>query len=261
MPSDPRFSANISMLFPEYPFLDRIDAAARAGFAAVECQFPYDFRVRDIRERLDANGIVMTGLNTTRGDVAAGERGMAAVPGRGATFREHLAQALDYAAALDVRKIHCMSGTVDRNAPGAAETFLTNLAYASDECRTAGVTLLIEPLNTRDNPGYFVSTSDDVIGLLQTLDRDNVTLLFDVYHVQIMEGDLLTRLERHWPRIGHFQVASVPGRHEPDEGEVAYPAVLQAIAERGWKSWIGCEYNPRGGTEEGLGWMRAYRSA
>ena len=130
------------------------------------------------------------------------------------------------------------------------------MAYASDEARKAGLTLLIEPLNTRDNPGYFVSRSDAVMELLDRLDRDNVTLLFDVYHIQIMEGDLFRRLERHWRRIGHIQIASVPGRHEPDEGEVHYPNVLAEIARRGWRDWIGCEYNPRGRTPDGLGWMR-----
>jgi hydroxypyruvate isomerase len=256
-----RFSANISMLFPEHPFLDRIDAAARAGFKAVECQFPYEWSIADIKARLAANGIPLTGLNTQRGDVAAGERGMAAVPGRSATFRDHLAQALEYATALGVPKIHVMSGVADPARMAAAtETFLENMAYAGDEARKAGVTLLIEPLNKYDNPGYFVGTSDAVVALLEKLGRDNVTLLFDVYHIQIMEGDLTRRLERHWPRIGHIQVASVPGRHEPDEGEVAYPAIFQEIAARGWDSWVGAEYNPRGRTADGLGWLRPFQA-
>jgi hydroxypyruvate isomerase len=256
-----RFSANISMMFAEVPFLDRIDAAAKAGFRAVECQFPYDFSIADIRARLEANAIPLTGLNTQRGDVAAGERGMAAVTGREATFREHLAQAFEYAEALAVPKIHVMSGTVGSDIAAATQTFLANLAYAGEEARKRNITLLIEPLNLRDNPGYFVSKSDRVMELLDEIDNSHVTLLFDVYHIQIMEGDLLKRMERHWRRIGHFQVASVPGRHEPDEGEVAYPVVLAEIARRGWDSWIGAEYNPRGRTEDGLGWMRAYGPA
>jgi hydroxypyruvate isomerase len=262
MKFDLRFSANISMMFTEYPFLDRIDAAAKAGFAAVECHYPYEFPRELVRARLAANGIPMVSLNTAPGNAAAGEFGTAAVPGRTQKFREQLCEALDYAVALGTPNVHCLSGVVDRQAmPEAAQTFLANMAYASEAARKAGVTLLIEPLNTRDRPSYFVASSDAVVALLQKLGRDNVRLLFDIYHVQIMEGDLIRRLERHWPQIGHIQIASVPGRREPDEGEIAFDAVLEVIAEHRWPGWIGCEYQPRGRTEDGLGWMRAFRGA
>lgn len=253
-----RFCANISMLFAEVPFLDRIDAAARAGFQAVECQFPYDTPARDIRARLAACGVAMIGVNAPAGDVQHGEFGFAALPGREAAFRESLTRALDTAHELGARTIHCLSGVLNGVAPEAARaTFLSNMSEACESAERAGVTLLIEPLNPYDRPDYFLTGSDQAAELIDAIGRPELKMMFDVYHVQILEGDLLRRIGRHWPSIGHFQIASVPRRREPDEGEVAYRAVLAEIAMRGWDGWIGCEYRPRGATTDGLGWMTA----
>ena len=254
-----RLSANISMLFPELPFPERVAAAASAGFRAVECQFPYAFAAREIAARVADAGVVMNGITTPPGDPARGESGFAAIRGRTAEFRRGFEEALEYGRKLGVSTIHVMSGVPSGGDAGAArDTFLENLAWASEGARDAGVTLLIEPLNSRDRPGYFVSRSDAVADLLRALDRDNVRMLFDIYHVQIMEGDILTRLGRHWPLIGHAQIASVPGRHEPDEGEIAFAAVLAELAARGWSGFVGAEYNPRGPTLDGLGWARPW---
>jgi hydroxypyruvate isomerase len=262
MPPSFTLSANISLLFAEYPFLDRIGAAAAAGFRAVECQFPYAFPAPAIEERLAAHGLVMNGINTPRGDAARGEFGTAAMPGREADFEADFARALAYAQTLGARTIHCMSGApAAEDRSRARRTFLANMRRASARAREAGMTLLIEPLNARDRPGYFVSRSDEAADLLTELDCDNVKLLFDVYHIQIMEGDLLRRLERHWPIIGHVQIASVPRRHEPDEGEVAYPAILAELSARGWQGYVGAEYVPRGQTADGLGWAAPWLAA
>ena len=255
-----RYSANISMLFAELPFLDRIEAAAKAGFPAVECHFPYDLDAGDIHSRLEDNGLVMNGVNTFAGNL--GTFGLAAQPGHESDFDAAVDQALTFCTRVGVGSIHCMSGTVlPENRVRARQTFLANMARASDAARSAGVTLLIEPINRYDRPGYFVSKSDDVVDLLQELDRDNVKMMFDFYHVQISEGDLLRRMDAHWPYIGHFQFASVPARAEPDRGEIAYGAIFSAIAERGWPGWVAAEYRPRAGTREGLGWMHTLTPA
>ncbi len=255
MTSPFKLSANISMLFVDLPFLDRIDAAADAGFSAVECQFPYAVAADEIADRLAARGLVMNSINTPLGDVSAGEFGFAALPKRRSEFRAGFDRAMDYATRLKVATIHCMSGVPAPEARTAArQTFLDNMQWAALIARTTGVDLVIEPLNGRDRPGYFVSRSDGVANLLRDLDEPNVKLLFDIYHIQIMEGDILRRMEKHWPIIGHVQIASVPNRREPDEGEVAYPAILAELAERGWGRFVGAEYNPRGKTLDGLGW-------
>ena len=247
-------SANISMLFPHLPFVARIGAAAAAGFRAVECQFPYAAEAREVAAELGRCGLVMNGINTPQGDPAKGEFGMAAVPGAQSRFRDEFEQALAYAASVGARMIHVMSGMTGGQTVAARDAFFENFFWASHKARLAGVTLLIEPLNAIDRPGYFVSRSDDVVALLGELGCDNVKLLFDVYHIQIMEGDLLRRLDRHWPHVGHVQLASVPRRHEPDEGEVAFAAILADLDRRGYGGFVGAEYNPRGPTLAGLGW-------
>ena len=255
-------SANISMLFVEVPFLDRIEAAARAGFRAVECQFPYAFAAREVAARVAANGLVLNGINTPNGDPAKGEFGLAAVPGRQADFREAFARAFEYAQVVGAGTIHCTSGKPDAGEPAAARAaFLENFAFAADRARASGVTLLVEPLNSIDRPGYIVTRSDEIVALLRELNRDNVKLLFDIYHIQIMEGDLLRRIDRHWHDIGHVQIASVPDRQEPDLGEVAFVRVLDELATRGWNKFVGAEYNPRAGTLEGLGWAQPWLAA
>jgi hydroxypyruvate isomerase len=243
------------MLFAEHPFPDRIDAAAAAGFLAVECQFPYAVAADELAARLAATGLPMNSINTPLGDLSRGEFGFAALPGREAAFRAGLEKALTYAARLGVGTIHCMSGVPDADGrPAARATFLNNLRWAAPLARAAGIELVIEPLNSRDRPGYFVSRSDDVVELLTELGEPNVKLLFDIYHLQIMEGDIFRRMERHWPMIGHVQIASVPDRHEPDEGELAHAAILGELARRGWDRFVGAEYNPRGRTVDGLAW-------
>jgi hydroxypyruvate isomerase len=254
-----RFSANISMLFPELPFLARIDQARIEGFDAVECHFPYDVKIADIKARLAANGLVMNAINTAPGD-RPGDWGTAAMPGRSAEFASQLGQALAYAAALGIPTVHCMSGVLPPGErAGMRPVFIDNMRRASEAARAANVDLLVEPLNSRDKPDYFVSTSDEIVALLAEIGCDNVKLLFDVYHVQIMEGDITKRLHRHWPRIGHIQIASVPERHEPDEGEVAYGFVLDEVARLGWTGFIGCEYRPRRPGSAGFAWLRARR--
>ena len=253
-----RFCANISMLFTEHAFADRIDAAARAGFRAVECQFPYDLPARDLRKRLDAAGIAMTGINAPAGNVARGEFGFAALPGREQEFRDSLARGLDYAHELGAKTLHCLSGvTKDVSGQAARATFLSNMSEACEKAERAGVILLIEPLNPYDRPDYFLKGSDHAAELISAVGHPELKILFDLYHVQILEGDLLRRIGRHWPLIGHFQVASVPRRREPDEGEINYRTVLAEIAALGWEGWIGCEYRPRGATYDGLSWIEA----
>jgi hydroxypyruvate isomerase len=247
-------SANISMLFADLPFVERIEAAANAGFRAVECQFPYAFSASDVAGELARHGLVMNGINTPQGDPAKGEFGMAAAPGMGSRFRDEFEQALAYAATVGARMIHVMSGMTGGQSAAARDAFFENFTWAADRARAGGVTLLIEPLNAVDRPGYFVSRSDEVVALLGELACENVKLLFDVYHIQIMEGDLLRRLGRHWPHVGHVQLASVPRRHEPDEGEVAFAAILGELSARGYGGFVGAEYNPRGKTQDGLGW-------
>jgi hydroxypyruvate isomerase len=254
------FSANISMLFTELPFLERIDQARIEGFDAVECHFPYAIKIADLKARLDANGLVMNALNTAPGN-RPGDWGTAAMPGRAPEFRAQLAAALDYAKALAIPTIHCMSGVLPESERAAMRpVFIDNMRRASEAARLANVVLLVEPLNSRDKPNYFVSTSDEIIALLEEIDRDNVKLLFDVYHIQIMEGDITRRLRRHFPRIGHIQIASVPERHEPDDGEIAYGFVLDEIAGLGWQGYIGCEYRPRRPGSQGYQWLRARRA-
>ena len=254
-----QLSANVSLLFGEHPFLERFGAAAKAGFSAVECQFPYDYPASELALRLRDNGLVMNGVNTPLERSLPNAFGFAAAPGEQARFRAGFDIALDYARVLGAQTIHCMSGvTAPHLAEQARGTFLENMVWASAGARSIGAALLIEPLNSRDRPGYFVSRSDEIIELLAELDCDNVKLLFDVYHIQIMEGDLLARLGRHWPNIGHVQLASVPDRHEPDEGEVRVEAILQELCRLGHKGFVGAEYNPRGATSAGLGWARAW---
>ncbi len=254
----PRFAANLSFLFTERPFLERFAAARACGFQAVEMHFPYEHSKAALREALDRNGLTAVLLNTAPG-ARDGDFGLAAQPGRREEFKQAFAQSLDYATAMGAGLIHVMSGVVAPAQRAAArETFFENLAWASDAAKGSGIQLLIEPLNSRDKADYFVSRSDEVVELLQVLQRPDVKLLFDFYHVQIMEGDLALRLERHWSHIGHFQFASVPGRAEPDAGEIAYAFLFALLDRLGWPGWVAAEYRPRAQTEAGLGWGAPY---
>ena len=252
------FTANIAFLFPDLPFLDRIEAARRAGFDKVECHFPYEFPIPVLKERLDGAGVRLTGLNTQPGDRAKGEWGFAGVPGREDQFRRDFSQALEYATALGAAVIHVMAGIVpEADRAAALRTYVANLRAAAREAEGSGVTLLLEPLNVRDAPGYLVSRSDDLAAIIAEIGEPGVKLLFDVYHVQIMEGDLIKRLERHMDITGHVQVAGVPDRAEPDaDNEVNFSAIFRALDRLRYAGLVGLEYKPRGDTVAGLQWMR-----
>ncbi|MDH3668572.1 MAG: hydroxypyruvate isomerase family protein [Paracoccaceae bacterium] len=247
-----RFAANLSMMFTEYPFLERFDRAAAAGFGAVEFLFPYDFEADEIRAALDRNGLAMALYNTYPGDWERGERGLAALPGRGEEFRDAVKRALDYAAVLKPSRIHIMAGIA--GGPEVRRSYIENLAWAAEAGE--GQTLCIEPINSRDMPGYHLATSADAIGVLDAVGAGNLGLQFDLYHAQIMEGDLTRRMERLMPRIVHMQIAGVPDRHEPDTGEVNFVPLFAAMDQLGYDGFVGCEYRPKGRTEDGLGWMR-----
>ena len=249
-----RFSANLSLLFKELEPLERIEAAARAGFDGVEWQFPFDLPRAELYSRCKNNGVTCNHINTPMGE--AGMFGLAAQPGFEDAFARALDLALEYATALGCLTIHCMSGVV---APAvrakARHTFLHNMERAGKLAQSAGVTLCLEPINTRDRPGYFISHSDETALLLDEIDNSHVKLLFDFYHIQIMEGDLFARLEKHWNRIGHIQIASVPKRNEPDCGEFDCFNIFTELQRRGWQGFIGAEYTPAGATLDGLGWL------
>lgn len=254
----PRYSANISILFPEMPFLARFGAAKAAGFDAVECWFPFEHPKAELKALLDGHGLSLVGLNTAPGDVSKGEWGVTALPGREADFDRQLAEALDYAVALGARGIHVMAAMTAGMDLGACEhAYMDNLERGARRADGSGVNLLIEPLNARDRPGYFLSHSDRAIDIMARIGAPNLKLMFDVYHVQVMEGDIIRRMRSHMPHIGHIQIAAVPTRHEPDEGELNYRAILAEIDALGWQGWVGCEYRPRAGTVEGLGWREA----
>ncbi len=250
-----RFAANISFLFKELPFLDRFAAAAEAGFKLVECHWPYDNSIEALHDRLERAGQTLVMVNTAPGNLEAGDFGLGAVPGREADFQAALDQALHYASSLDATRIHCMAGKVPVTAT-AHRTFVDNLRRGADKAQGKGVTLVIEPINTRSAPGYFLTGSQQAVDLIGEVDRPNLKLLFDVFHLQIMEGDIITRLEKLLPVIGHVQVAAVPSRAEPDEGEINYRAIFDTLECIGYDGVVGCEYLPRGDTREGLKWRK-----
>jgi 2-dehydrotetronate isomerase len=258
----PRFAANLAYLFTERPLIERFGAAAAAGFTAVELQFPYDHAPSAVKAELDQHGLTMLGLNTAPGRTAAatsGEFGVAAIPGREQEFAALFKQALDYVTAIGGCQIHCLAGKVPpEQRPAAEKVFAGNLARAADLAAEKGITLLIEPINPRDRPDYFLTRAEHAADIIAKVERPNVRLQFDFYHAQIVGGDLIKRFETHFPVVGHVQIAAVPSRHEPDEGEINYPAVFEAVDRAGFKGFIGCEYRPRARTEDGLGWARRY---
>jgi 2-dehydrotetronate isomerase len=254
----PRFTANISFLFTERPLPERFAAARAAGFEAVECPFPYDHPADALRDAATAAGIRVTGINTPSGDRAKGEWGFAGVPGQEARFARDFDEALRYAAALGASMIHVMAGAVPAPLrPAGLATYAANLRRAAEKALAAGLTLLLEPINSRDAPDYLVSHCDELAEIIAAIGAPNVKLLFDVYHVQIMDGDLIRRIERHRDLIGHVQIAGVPSRAEPEaDNEVNFPAIFNALHTIGYQGWVGAEYRPRGRVEDGLGWMR-----
>lgn len=250
-----RFSANLGFLWTELALPDAIRAAKAAGFHAVECHWPYAVPMAEVNAALQETGLKMLGLNTQRGNVAAGDNGVASIPGREAEARAFIDEAIAYARGINCGAVHVMAGFTDRS--NAAEaSFRANLSYACDVA--PDLTILIEPLNHYDAPGYHLSTLDQALETIAAVDRSNLKAMFDCYHLQIMQGDLLRRVEHHLDQIGHIQFAAVPDRAEPDQGEIDYVWLLPAIAKLGWDTPFGAEYKPRQSTDEGLGWMRAY---
>lgn len=256
----PRFAANLSMMFNEVSFLDRFAEARRAGFEGVEFLFPYEHPAGEIRRRLDDAGLAQVLFNAPPGDWAKGERGLAALPGRVAEFRDGIRTALDYAGVLGCKLVHCMAGIVPTEvAPmTAASLYAANLAWAAEQALAAGVRLAIEPINHRDMPGYFLNTEAQGAAVVDAIGRDRIGLQFDVYHCQITEGDITRRMEQFIPVIAHMQIADVPARNEPGTGEIGWDFVFRRIDALGYQGWVGCEYRPEKGTHEGLAWRQRY---
>ncbi len=254
----PRFAANLGYLFTDRALLERIDAAAACGFKAIELQFPYDVPASQVKAAIERNKLTMLGVNTPPGE-RDGEFGLAAVPGREKDWQVLFNRALDYITAIGGSAIHCLAGKVPpEQRPAAERVYIENLSRAADLAAAKNITLLIEPINPRDRPNYFLNRVEHAADIIAKAGRPNIRMQFDFYHVQIVGGDLIARLEKHLSVIGHLQCAAVPSRHEPDEGEINYPAVFAAVDRLGFKGWIGCEYRPRKRTEEGLGWAKAY---
>lgn len=266
----PRFAANLSLLYNEHAFLDRFAAAAQDGFQAVEYLFPYAFAAQALAQRLADHGLRQVLFNAPPGDWDAGERGIACLPGREAEFRDGLARALDYAHALDCPRLHVMAGVAPDGVAHAVlqATYEANLSWAAVQAATVGRDVLIEPINTHDFPGYFLNRQDQAHQIVQRIGAPNLKVQFDLYHCQVAEGDVASKIRHYLPtgRVGHFQIAGVPERHEPDTGELNYAYLFQVIDEValqcGWNGWVGCEYRPalgamEGATSKGLGWMKA----
>ncbi|RJF96618.1 hydroxypyruvate isomerase [Noviherbaspirillum cavernae] len=255
----PKFAANLTMMFNEVPFLQRFPAAAQAGFTAVEFLFPYEHGADEIAAQLKANKLENVLFNMPPGDWTAGERGITSLPGREAEFRAGVAKAIAYAKALGTPRLHAMAGLLPEGADAAVhrKVFIDNLRYACAEAAQHGITILIEPINTRDIPRYFLNTQADAHAIREEVGADNLKVQMDFYHVQIVEGDIAMKLRRYLPHVGHIQIAGVPERHEPDTGEINYAYLFRLLDELGYDGWLGCEYRPAKGTVEGLGWMKA----
>ena len=256
----PRFAANLSMMYQEHAFLDRFGAAAKDGFKAVEFLFPYAFAGADIRARLAEYGLTLALFNGPPGNWDAGERGLASLPGREDEFRKSVAAALEYARVLGNDRVHLMAGLIkpDEERARHREIYVRNLAWAAKEAAPVGVTLVIEPINTRDIPGFFLNRQDEAHAICAEIGAANLKVQMDLYHCQIVEGDLAMKLRKYIAGIGHIQIAGVPERQEPDSGEVDYPYLFRLMDELGYAGWVGCEYRPRGATSAGLDWLRPY---
>jgi hydroxypyruvate isomerase len=257
----PKFAANLTMLFNELPFLDRFEAAADAGFTGVEYLFPYDFDKHEIASRLHRVGLTQVLHNLPAGNWGAGERGIAVLPERVGEFRDGVSRAIDYAGTLGCRQLNCLAGIAPKEAAPERlhETMVANLDFAARALKDAGIKLLIEAVNTRDIPGFFLTSTKQAVALIDEVGSDNIQLQYDIYHMQIMEGDLTRTIEAHLPRIAHIQLADNPGRNEPGTGEINYPYLFKKLDSLGYQGWIGCEYKPATTTTEGLGWFTPYR--
>jgi hydroxypyruvate isomerase len=253
----PKLAANLSLLFPQLDFLDRFAAAARAGFRGVEYQFPYAWPKDDVAERARAAGVEVALHNLPAGDATKGDRGIACLPERVSEFREGVERAIGYAKTAGCPRLNCLAGI----APAGArqfDTLVENVRFAAAKLAASGMALMLEPINTRTVPGFFLTHTPQALEVLDAAGADNAFLQYDIFHMQIMEGDLARTIERLLPRIGHLQLADVPGRHEPGTGEINFGFLLQHIDRIGYGGWIGCEYNPLGDTSEGLAWAKPY---
>ena len=257
----PKFAANLSMMFNEVPFPERFAAAANAGFKGVEFLFPYDYTPAEVAGWLKENKLENALFNLPPGDFAGGERGIASLPGREQEFRDGVAKAIDYALALGTPKVHCMAGLFPAGADRAKHraVYVENVRYAAQELAKHGRMLVIEPINPRDIPGYFINTQAEGHAICKEIGLPNLKVQMDFYHCQIVEGDLTMTFKNNFVGIGHVQIASVPTRNEPDQGEINYRHIFKLLDEMGYDGWVGCEYRPRGRTEEGLGWLEALR--
>ena len=267
-PSSLKFAANLSWLYTDLPFLDRFEAAARDGFKGVECLFPHEYPMPEVRDRLRHNGLQLVLFNAAPGDWSQGDRGLACLADREAAFHASIDDALTLAEALDCPRIHVMAGLCREDDQAASwARYQAHLAWAAQRAKQAGRTLMIEPINTRDMPGYLLNRQAPAHALVQAIGSAHLQVQMDLYHCQIMEGDLTMQLRQWLPtgRVGHLQIAAVPDRGEPNAGELHYPHVFAELAALNWQGWIGCEYKPRqsgpGGTSAGLGWWRALQTA
>jgi len=252
-----KFAANLSMLFTEVDFLDRFEAAANAGFNSVEYLFPYDYPAALIKAQLQKNQLTQALFNAPAGDWQAGDRGIACLPGRENEFIDGFNRALEYAKFLGNKRIHVMAGIVGENASQAnIDCYINNLRYAATAAQPLGINVLIEPINNIDMPGYFLNYQEQALDLIRQIDQPNIKLQFDVYHCQIMQGNVLARFEQALPYIDHVQIAGVPGRHEPSIGELNYAFILSEIEKLGFHGFIGCEYLPQSNTLDGLSWLK-----
>jgi hydroxypyruvate isomerase len=256
----PAFAANLSMMFNEVGFLDRFEAAAKAGFDAVEFLFPYEWPATELKARLKANGLRQVLFNAPPGDWAKGERGIASLPGREAEFRAGVKRALEYAAVLECPLVHCMAGIpAPEVAPAtAAARYAINIAWAVEQAAAAGVKIVLEPINHRDMPGFYLNTVEQAAAIIAAIGSEHLGLQFDIYHCQVTQGDVVKRMEKLLPIIPHMQLADVPARNEPGTGEINWSFVFRRIDELGFRGWIGCEYKPAGNTVAGLAWRKTY---
>ena len=258
----PRFAANLSMMYTEVPFLERFGACARDGFRAVEFLFPYAFPAEAIAAELERHGLEQVLFNTVPGDFDAGERGLTSLPGREQEFLDGVDRAIEYARVLKCERLHAMAGLLkDESARSRhRDTYIANLREAALRCARHGITLLVEPINTRDIPGFFLNRQADAHAVVAEVGEPNLKVQMDLYHCQIVEGDLAMKIRQYLPGVGHIQIAGVPQRHEPDLGEINHPFLFALLDELGYDGWIGCEYRPRAGTSAGLGWLAPYLS-
>ena len=256
------FSANLSMLFTEVDFLERFALASKAGFRAVECQFPYPYPEDAIAEQLQRYRLALVLHNLPAGDWARGDRGIACLPSRVAEFQEGVGRAIDYATALGCTRVNCLAGVAPASADRDTlhDTFIDNLRFAARALKRHGITLLVEPLNTRDHPGFFLHTSQQAVEIIEEVGAGDVSLQFDVYHTHIMEGDVVASIQRSLKHIAHVQVADDPGRHEPGTGSIDFAPVFQTLERAQYDGWIGCEYLPSRTTEESLTWLKTIRT-